>query len=74
MEFGENLSGSSNLDFFTAASPEELRDKVRALRTPHKLVALYAAGNVHVAWILPLFPSEVERIKKRGRPPLKKPE
>jgi hypothetical protein len=72
MELGENLSGSAYLDFLTAPSPEELKAQIRMLRTPHKLVSIYAAGSVHVAWILPMFPNEVERIKKRGRPPLKK--
>lgn len=72
MDFGLGLNNSANLDFITAPSPEELRDQIRTLRTSHKLFTIYAAGNVHIAWLIPLIPGEVDRVKKRGRPPLKK--
>lgn len=72
MQIGDNLSGSQHIDFLTAQSPEEMRAQLRAMRSPHRIVGMYAVGSAHVAWIVPMFPDAVEQVKKRGRPPLKK--
>lgn len=72
MQLGDSLSTNQHIDFLTAQSPEELRAQIRALRSPNKIIGVYAVGSSHVAWIVPMFPDAVEQIKKRGRPPLKR--
>ena len=51
MELGENLSSYPNLDFLIGSSPEELKKQLDQIRLPFKILALYAQGGNHVAWV-----------------------
>lgn len=51
MEIGDSLNPYQGLEFFVGSSPEELKDQLTAIRVPFKLLAIYAQGTRHVAWV-----------------------
>lgn len=50
---GDNPSGMEIPQFFTAPSPQELREQLRAIKTPYKVISIYSINSAHVAWIIP---------------------
>jgi hypothetical protein len=57
---GDNLSGHENLEFFTGASPEEIKSQLMQIRTPFKIISMYSTGGSHIVW----FRSTNKIIKK----------
>jgi len=73
--FGEHLGSYQQLDFLTGKSPEELRDQLRQIKQPSKVIALYAVGGSHIAWVnltRPIVKKTAEQgaqpKRTRGRP------
>lgn len=52
-EFGDIMSRFGNITFLAGDSPEELQRMLRELRISFDIVAIYAQGSKHVAWINP---------------------
>lgn len=48
---GTNLSSYPHLDVLKASSAEKLKEQLTQIRLPYKIVAIYAAGNIHFAWV-----------------------
>lgn len=53
-DFGDSFSRFGNVTFLTGDSPEDLQRMLRELRIPFEIIAVYAQGNKHVAWINPI--------------------
>lgn len=51
MEGFENLNNYQNLEFLVGSSPEELKDQILQIKTPIEIIAIYAVGARHVAWL-----------------------
>lgn len=66
MEFlGDSLSDKKNIEFLSAPSPDALRDQLRQIKLPYKLVTIYAQGGAHIAWIVPTLP--VQKVQKKTK-------
>lgn len=63
-ELGANLSPYAGLEFFVGNSPEQLLAQLKSIRVPFKLIAIYAQGPNHVAWI----DSGAIKLKKTKKP------
>lgn len=50
LEFS-SLNPYANLDFVKASSPDELHKILTAFKGPMKILAIYASGTQHIAWI-----------------------
>jgi hypothetical protein len=50
LEFS-NLNPYSSLEFVKASSPDELHKLLTGFRGPMKILAIYASGTQHIAWI-----------------------
>ena len=61
-DLGDSLSQHKNIEFLTGSSPEELKAQLTSIKLPYKLVAIYAQGSNHVAWIIPTQP--IKKITK----------
>lgn len=48
---GTNLSSHPHLEFFQARTAEALKAQLDQVRLPYKLIAIYAVGNAHFAWV-----------------------
>ena len=57
---GDNLSSYLNLEYFTGASPEEIKLQLEQIRMPYKIIAMYSQGTNHVAWV-----SHTNKISKK---------
>lgn len=55
-DLGDNLSSYRNIEFLSASSPEELKSQLGQIKLPYKLIAIYAQGGAHIAWIVPTQP------------------
>lgn len=64
-DLGDSLSGYKNIDFLTGSSPEELKAQLGSIKLPFKLIAVYAQGSNHVAWIVPTQP--IKKITKGNK-------
>jgi hypothetical protein len=50
-DLGTNLSPYMGLEFLTGSSPEELLAQLRQIKIQYKILAIYAQGPNHVAWV-----------------------
>ena len=41
-----------DLDYIEASSPEGLRDQIRKIRLPTRILSIYASEGKHIAWVL----------------------
>lgn len=51
VKVGDSLSSYPNLDFLHGNDAEDLLNKLRQINLPYKIVAMYAQGSRHYAWI-----------------------
>lgn len=51
LEFG-NLSPYGGLEFLSGNSPEELQRQLKSIRSPIKILSMYASGQNHYVWFL----------------------
>jgi hypothetical protein len=42
---------TSALEFLMGDSAEDLKNQITSIRLPTKIIAIYAVGSKHVAWI-----------------------
>jgi hypothetical protein len=61
---GDNLTSYPNLEFFTGSSPEDLEKQFKQIRLPFQIVAIYAQGGNHVAWLSLAKPIRKKKVKK----------
>jgi hypothetical protein len=48
----ENLNNLGKLTFLQADSPEGLEAQIKSIRLPVRILSLYFADGMHVAWIM----------------------
>lgn len=58
----ENLNQYANIEFLTASSPEELKAQILQIKTPIRIVQMYAAGTRHVVWFQ--TSDKINKVKK----------
>ncbi len=59
----ENLNPvGENLDYIQAVSPAALRDELKKIRLPMKILSIYSYGSLHIAWI-----QTQAKIKRKGK-------
>jgi hypothetical protein len=58
----DSLSVYESLEVITAKSPEELRDLIRSIRTPIKILSITAMNSRYTAWIV--GDVRIKRVKK----------
>lgn len=57
-----NLNILQALDVLSADNAEALRDMIRSIPLPVKIISIYKDGNKHVAWIL--TEAKIKKLKK----------
>lgn len=55
-------SNTSTLDFLIGDSAEELRAQIASIHLPVKIIAIYAIGVRHIAWIQTT--AKLKKVKK----------
>lgn len=60
---GDNLTSYPNLDFLEANGPVQLKEQLDQIRLPYKIIAIYAAGSRHYAWVTLTKP--ITKVKKK---------
>jgi len=61
---GDNLSGL-NAQFLMAESADELQGLLSQIRTPIKLITIYASGSRHYAWFNSSTTIKKKRVAKK---------
>lgn len=53
MDGSTSLNVFKNIEFVTADTPEELKDKLRAIKSVFSILGIYSykGGNAHIAWL-----------------------
>lgn len=52
VEIGENLSIYKNIEVLEAPSASGLRDMIKQIRSPIKILHMYSDGEKHYVWLL----------------------
>jgi hypothetical protein len=47
----ENFSAYASLEVITTKTPEELRDILKQIKTPYKIITITAMNSRYTAWI-----------------------
>jgi hypothetical protein len=71
MEGMQSLSYFKNLDFLEDDTPQGLKAKLDAVKTPFNLISMYsyANGQRHIAWVCydrPVVKRPVEKVKMKS--------